>query len=243
MKVVVTSFRVLEEVALGQPVGVSEIARRLGLPKSTVQRALETLADEHWIEQEPEGGRRWIQTPKLLALASRGRSTSLRELALPTMRWLLDQTNENVHLNVRQGENIVIVEKLESGHSVRVFDPLGTVVPLHASSSGKAILAWVATEELKNYMERGLPAFTSKTITDAGVFRAELAHIREIGYAFNRGEWRSEIRAVAAAIRDTSGAPRAAVSISAPKDRISKKDVPSLGALVRAAAEQIGNGL
>ena len=142
MRVVTTAFRVLEEVAVHQPVGVSELARILDEPKSTVQRALQALHEVGWVEQEPGGTRRWVQTTKLLALASRGGGVSLRERAMPVMQELLERTDENIHLSVRSERGITIIEKLESSKVVRPHDPLGLVAPLHATSTGKAILAW-----------------------------------------------------------------------------------------------------
>lgn len=242
MKVVVTAFRVLEEVAIGQPVGVSEVSRRLELPKSTVQRALRTLAAEGWVQQESNGSRHWIQTPKLLALASRGRGTTLREVAMPVMHRLLDAANENVHLTVRQGNNVVVVEKLESSHPVRVFDPLGTAIPLHASSTGKAILAW-AGAGIDEYIDQHLEVFTDRTIADPEALRQELQRIRQQGYSYNRGEWRSEIKSIAAPIREVHGSPRSAISVSAPDHRLPDEKVEVLADLVLLAAKEISESV
>lgn len=244
MQVVATALRVLEEVITGQPLGVSELARRTRMPKSTVQRALLTLADEGWIQPDPEGSKTWIQTPKILALASRGRGAGIRDIAMPVMKKLLEAVNENVHLTVRQNDDVVVLDKVDSSHPVRVFDPLGTTIPLHASASGKAILAWSGDDSIEDYLNHRLAThFTADTITDPDSLRTELEHIRESGYSYNRGEWRSEIKGIAAPIHEKHGTPRFAVSLSIPDHRLPETKVPELAALVTEAARNIAHAL
>lgn len=243
MQVVVAALRVLEEVITAQPIGVSELARRTGIPKSNVQRALLTLADEGWIQPDAEGTRGWVQAPKILALASRGLGNSMRDIARPAMQRLLSLTNENVHLNVRQADNIVVLDKLDSTHPVRVFDPLGTTIPLHASASGKAMLAWAGPDDIDDYIRRMPEQFTDATIVQPELLRRELEQIRELGYAFNRGEWRSEIRGIAAPILESSGAPRFAISLSIPSHRFPEDKVPEFAQLVMDAARLISHSL
>lgn len=232
MRAVTTAFRVLEEVAVHQPVGVSELARLLDVPKSTVQRALQALHEVGWVEKEPGSTRRWVQTTKLLALASRGGGVSLRERVMPVMRELADHTDENIHLSVLSGQGITIVEKLMSTKVVRPLDPLGVVAPIHASSTGKAILAWSDPAEVEAVIAQGLQRFTGQTVVDGAALRAELATIRDLGYSVNRGEWRDDVRGVAAAIRDADGRARAAISVAVPAHRLPDADIPALGKLV-----------
>jgi IclR family acetate operon transcriptional repressor len=239
MRVVTTAFRVLEEVAVHQPVGVSELARLLAEPKSTVQRALLALHEVGWVEQEPAGSRRWRQTTKLLALASRGGGVDLRERSLPVMRELSDRTDENIHLSVRSGYFITIVEKLESAKVVRPHDPLGVLAPIHASSTGKAILAWSDPDDVEEVISAGLARFTQQTVTDPDAFRRELHTIREVGYSVNTGEWRDEIRGVAAAIIEADGRARAAISIAVPTHRMPDSDFPALGRLVATTVARL----
>ncbi|ASR35345.1 hypothetical protein BAY61_10450 [Prauserella marina] len=233
MRVITTAFQVLETVAAHQPIGVSELARLLDLPKSTVQRALGALHEVGWVEQELGGSRRWVQTTKLLALASRGGGVGLRERAMPVMRQLSDLTDENVHLSVHSGRGVTIIEKLESSKSVRPHDPLGVVAPIHASSTGKAILAWSPPEELTALFSETLEGFTERTIVDETALRDELRAIRERGYSANTGEWRDDIRGVAAAIIDSDGRARAAISLAVPAHRLPDDQIPTLGELVR----------
>ncbi|MGH8964910.1 MAG: IclR family transcriptional regulator [Actinomycetes bacterium] len=239
MRAVTTAFRVLEEVALHQPVGVSELARLLDEPKSTVQRALQALHDVGWVEQEPGGTRRWVQTTKLLALASRGGGVGLRERAMPVLRELAEATDENIHLSVRNGRGITIVEKLDSSKSVRPHDPLGVVAPLHATSTGKAILAWSDHTDVEDVIAHGLAGFTTQTLVDPDTLRRELRSIRDTGYSVNRGEWRDDIRGVAAPIIDADGRARAAISVAVPAHRLPEEATAALGELVAASVTRL----
>lgn len=131
-----------------------------------------------------------MQTTKLLALASRGGGMSLRERALPVMQELLERTDENIHLSVRNDRGITIVEKLESSKVVRPHDPLGLVAPLHATSTGKAILAWSEPEVLDDVLAHGLEGFTARTLVDVDALHRELRAIREAGYSINLDKYR-----------------------------------------------------
>lgn len=239
MRVVTTAFQVLEHVAEHQPIGVSELSRQLELPKSTVQRALVALNELGWIAQEPAEPRRWVQTTKLLALASRGGGLSLRERAMPVMQDLLERTDENVHLSVRNGAGVVIIEKLESSSVVRLFDPLGVVAPVHASSTGKAILAWSDPDDVEDLLSNALEGYTGRTIVSADEFRRELRSIRRHGYAVNRGEWREDVRGVAVPILDATGKAMGAISIAVPAHRLPDRRIPEVARLVVDAVSVI----
>lgn len=236
MQNVVTALRVLEEVSARQPVGVGELARELGLPKSTVQRSLRTLHDAGWIR--PAGGEvtRWQVTSKLLQVARRT-ELGLRDAAVPVMEELRQQTGETVHLMVPEGEAVVLIERLETDKPLRIVLPLGIRLPLHASANGKAVLA-----HLDRPLDE-LPAYTGTTIVDGEALRAELAAVRARGYADNRGEWRPDIAAVASAILGADGSPVASISISTPASRMPDDLRAAYGALVTRAARTLTGSL
>jgi IclR family acetate operon transcriptional repressor len=239
MKSVTTALTVLELVASRQPVGVSELARELAQPKSTVQRSLETLSGTGWIERDEQNPQAWITTGKLLTLAVRGGALDLREQAGPVMRELMRLTQENVHLSIRSGNSISIIDKLECEQLVRLFDPIGEFFPIHACSTGKAILAWTDEAEVDAVIEAGLQNFTDGTITDPDDFRKELAKIREQGFSVNLGEWRSEVRGIAAPVLTAGGRPRGAISIAVPAHRLPEESVKTLGPIVASVVSQL----
>ncbi|MGP3910862.1 IclR family transcriptional regulator [Nonomuraea sp. 10N515B] len=235
MQNVINALRVLEEVAVRQPAGVGELARGLGLPKSTVQRSLRTLHEAGWIR--PAGGAvtRWQVTSKALQVGRRA-ELGLRDVALPVMEELRQRTGETIHLMVPEGDAVVLIERLETDKPLRIVLPLGIRLPLHASANGKAVLA-----HLDRPIDE-LPAYTGTTITDPELLRAELAEVRARGYADNRGEWRSDIAAVASAVLGPDG-PVASLSISTPASRMPDDRRPEYGKLVTQAARTLTESL
>ncbi|GLW05955.1 IclR family transcriptional regulator [Microtetraspora sp. NBRC 13810] len=243
MQNVVNALRVLEEVAALQPVGVGELARRVGLPKSTVQRSLRTLHDAGWIR--PAGGEvtRWLLTTKALHVGRRATGElSLRDTARPVMEDLRRRTGETIHLTVPETDAVVLVERLETDKPLRIVLPLGIRLPLHASANGKAVLALLPGEVVDRVLAAGPAGFTGTTLVDPARIRAELAEVRERGYADNRGEWRSDIAAVAAAVPGPDG-PVAGLSVSTPASRMPDDLRPEYGALVREAARTLATAL
>lgn len=231
MSAIGTAIRVLEGVAAHQPVGVADLARSLGVPKSTVQRALNELSDVAWIEPDPASAtRRWVVTTRALAVAAQGGPELRSENVRRAMVSLRDEFDENVHLTVRHGDVIVIVDKVESTHGVRVYDPLGIPVPMHASSSGKALLAAATPMDYAAYLDRQLERFTDRTLVDREALDKELRAIRDRGYSINRGEWRASVSGVAAVIPARGGGePQAALAIAAPTERITDEQIALMG--------------
>lgn len=244
MRNVVNALRVLEEVAGRQPAGVSEIARALDLPKSSVQRALHTLATAGWIRPVGSEITRWSLTGKALHVGRHAAGDlSLREAAMPVMEELRRGTEETIHLMVPEGERIVLIERLETPKPVRIVIPLGGSPPIHASANGKAVLAALPAAEAERVLAGGLARYTDTTIDDVEALRAELAAVKARGYATNKGEWRADIAAVAAAIPDPDGRPVASLSISTPINRLPDERRPEYGSLVRAAARRVSDVL
>ncbi len=237
---VTTALRVLEAVSELQPVGVSEVARHLRLPKSSAQRALGALAAEGWIRPLGDArATRWALTPRALVVGSRaGGELRLPGVARPAMESLHAQTRETIHLLVREGDDMVLIERLESPQLVRSSYPLGMRVPMTASSTGKAYLAALPPEQQAVVLEHELRAPTSATIVDRERLRADLDETRARGYATNHGELSPDIRAVAAAIVDAGGLPAAAMSISVPAQRMDDELWERYGAMVADAARQ-----
>lgn len=242
MKNVLNTLRVVEEVAEHQPIGVGELSRRLGLPKTTVWRALTTLGEAGWLRQEQDASARWILTPRVIAFGRGYAHQILCNISLPTMDRLRSETEETILLFVRDGDHVVALEGLDGLKPVRAHANTGTRVPLHASASGKSILAELPKDEIDAYIGRGLEAVTEETITDARTLRSELARIRKRGYSTHKGEFLSGVAAVGAAIPGPDGRPEGALVITGPAERFSRARVKELGEAVIAAAREIGDG-
>lgn len=240
MRTVLTAFRVLEEVAYAQPAGVGDLSRKLRLPKSTVQRALQTLWTAGWICPDGTETTRWVLTTRALHIGQRAiADLGVRDAALPMMRELRRETGETAHLMVLQEGRAVLIERVETEHPIRAVIPLGSTVPLHGSSNGKAMLAHRSPEEVLAILGGRLERHTERTIVDWTEFHAELDSVRRRGYATNVGEWRTDITAVASPIFDVDGRVSASLSVSAPGSRMPADLRESYGALVTEAARRV----
>lgn len=228
-----------------QPAGVSEIAREIDLPKSTVQRALKTLAEAEWIEEASRDRARWSLTVKAgLAVGGANFATrKLRMTAFPVMEELRQRTRESVYLAIRDGHEIGLIERLDSLAPVLHAWPLWRGGPMHSTSLGRAILADLPNDELEAYLTRPLSVVGSQKPVTAEELRAELAETRRRGFATSLGENLPDENAVGASIRDKHGRPFAAISVSAPVSRMTRLACLETGELLADAARRIGQGL
>lgn len=240
MRTVLSVFRVLEEVAHAQPAGVGDLARRLRMPKSTVQRALRTLWTAGWICPDGAEVTRWVLTTRALRIGQLAVSDlGVRHAAEAVMHELRRETGETAHLMVREDNRAVLIEKVETEHPIRAVIQLGSNVPLHGSSNGKAMLASVPRDQVKPIVGERLERYTENTIVDWAEFFVELDRVIERGYASNVGEWRADVAAVASPILDETGTPIASLSVSAPAARMSEDLYAKYGALVVEAAQRV----
>lgn len=230
---------VCEALSTLQPIGVRELARRLDQPRSSVQRALETLQAGGWAARTDDA--EWVLTSRCAFVGARaGAAGALRALARPAMVRLLALTDESVRLWTLEGDHMALVESLDGTQPVRyVSPPPGTVLPLHASASGKAVLARLAPEEVDALLERPLAASTEHTITDPDALREELATTRVRGWSRTFHEARPDVGGVAAAVLDATGAPVAALSLALPMHRVTDELVERYGVAVAEEAERL----
>jgi DNA-binding IclR family transcriptional regulator len=224
--------------------GVSELAGRLGLAKSTVHRLLGTLALEGLIQKDDASGRYRLGL-KLYELGAMVSShLDLHEVVTEPLDDLRNRTHETVHVSILDDGEVVYIERRESPQTVRVFGRVGHRNHAHCTSSGKVLLAWLAAEERAALVrERGLPAHTPHTITDPDRLEAELARVRERGWSTNLDESEPGVSSVAAPIRDASGAVVAAIACAAPSTRLTRETIRRYAAETVAAAGRISERL
>lgn len=262
MRAARTTLLVLEAVAERQPVGVSALSRVLDVPKTSVQRCLVTLREAGWLAPDPADPRRWVLTGRARTVGARVRGpgtpggTGLREAALPTMLALRDDTGETVHLSGYGAEHapagtapppagageglLVVVDRIDSAEPVRTWVPLGTVVPLHASAGGRAILSVLPAAEAAALLSGPLPRYAEATIVDPGAMRSELERVRSRGFAVADQSWRRGVGAVAAALVGPDGRPVGALALSVPVQRFDAGRARVLGPAVATAAARVG---
>jgi IclR family acetate operon transcriptional repressor len=224
-----------EEDALG----VTEIARRLGLGKSTVHRALEGLVASGIVMRDPASSL-YRLGPRAIELGLRAiGAADIRALALPFMFDLRDSTGETVTLSLRIGNERTFLTQMRSRQEVRMLVNVGTRLPLHAGAPGRVILAHFTETELASYLAAvPLVPVTEATVTDEAALRALLVHSHDVGYAVSRGERNCSASAVAAPIY-ARGAVIGSIAICGPHDRFDSTSVDRYAEAVVEAGRAI----
>ena len=222
------------------PVSLKQLALETGLHPSTAHRILGAMTAAGFVER-PESGTYRLGI-RLLELGNVVKSRiNIREAAMPPMQQLHLQLGESVNLGVRQGDDIVYVERTSSGRSsVRVVHLVGARAPLHVTAVGKLYLAKESSQNLRAYAARtGLPGFTPTSLTTLGALEKELERVRRHGIAFDNEEIEQGLRCIAAPIHDDDGELVAGISVSAPADRHN----PDWADAIKAAAGSISSAI
>ena len=229
-------------LALGESqgeAGVTELARRLGLHKSTASRLLATLQKRGLVEQDDETGKYRLGLV-VIRLAERAeRTLDLRGIALPELERLARLTHETTGLGILEGDTMLAVAQVDGPNLIAVGDWTGRATPLHCVASGKVLLSSLAEREVLRIVRRGLVSYTERTIVELEPLLEELARIRRRGYAMAIGEYELNLNAVAAPVHDARGNVIAAVDIWGPAFRVTPRRVPELAAQAREAAAAI----
>ncbi|MDH6436144.1 IclR family acetate operon transcriptional repressor [Streptomyces sp. SAI-144] len=241
MKSVTRSLRILEAVAQHQPVTVGELTKLFGLPKSTVQRTLVTLAEAGWLRANRRDTTRWEIGARVLAVRPAAlQGSSLFAAAREPMVRLRDKVNETIHLSVPDAlQCMVVVDRVDCDHAVRTFHAIGDTSPLHATATGRAVLAHLPKQDVEEFIAQGLERYSETTPVDAEDLRAELRRTSADGYAVNRNQYRPDVCAIAAPVLDEDGTPLATVAISMPDSRYDEDQLPEWGRLVADTAAEI----
>jgi len=223
---------------------LAEIANGVGLSKSTVHRLLATLVRHDYVAQDPATKRYRLG----LAFLSFGHRVverlEVRRHALRVMRALAEETGEAVHLNVLAGTGALCVEEVVGPNGATLGSNVGVVLPLHAVATGKCFLAWMDEPARSALLDRlDFAPITDHTIRDRATLEAELARVRQRGYAVNDEETYPGVRYTAAPVFDAQGDVAAAISLGAPVIRASPADLPRMGAQIVRAADRISASL
>ena len=219
-------------------VGIGEVARQLGVHRSTASRLASTLATAGYLEPAGEQGR-YRLTAKLAVLGAVAvAGDEVRNAALPPLRELVSRLGETGHLGVLDGTEAVTVAVVDGWQTVRMHSWVGKRSPAHCSSLGKALLAGLSPAELAaRYPDPELPASTPNTITGRDELEKCLADVRDSGYAEDREELEPHLCCVAAPVFARDGTVTASVSLSGPASRmLVPGTMAAVAAEVRATA-------
>lgn len=230
----------LDLLAAGPGLTLSELALQAGQSPATVYRALVTLQSHGMVEQE-EPGQIWhIGSGAFRVGSAFLRRTKVVERARRPMDELMRATGETANLGVESGDEVLFLSQVETHEAIRAFFPPGTKGPMHVSGIGKALLAWYPPDRVRGITaRRGLPGFTGRSLTSAEALTADLAATRARGFAIDDQERAEGMRCIAAPIFNAHGEPVAGLSVSGPAFRMGLEGAGAIGARVRAAADSV----
>jgi IclR family transcriptional regulator, acetate operon repressor len=235
----------LETIAeAGGEATLTELATRTGLNISTCHHLLATLIQRGFAAKVP-GRRLYALGTRIHALSHACLQVDLPRRAQPYLENVNRATGETVHLAALQGDAVVTLAVREARHAVRVdTGKVGKTVAPHATSGGKAILAWLPEDEMRRILSHGLKRFTDNTITEFPAFVEALRVVRRNGYAIDREEFLPGVICVGAAIRDQAGTVIGAISASTPMMRATEEHIAlmrdEIAAATRALSAEFG---
>ena len=232
---------ILEAVANApNPVSLAELTNVVGIDRSSVFRLAFTLKRRGFLAY-PSGRKDFILGPALWRLAHRyDWGTMLIRVSQGYLKELSKQTNETVHLAIREGRNALFIDHVTANHVIAVSGQTGEMVPLHCTAHGKALLAGLGREELlRIFGSESLTVYTKQTIGTVDELATCCTEIQERGYSTDNGEFREGLRCVAASIRAQKGMIVGSIGISAPVDRFPLEQIAECGTQVRAIADEI----
>ncbi|WP_266064858.1 IclR family transcriptional regulator domain-containing protein [Brucella intermedia] len=220
-------------------VGQAVLAERTGIPRATLYRILAALISRGLVRADPLS-QNYTLGFNFLELAQNAWSSSdLASIASVELRRLRDLTGETSYLAVQEGSHVLALGRFESAHDKRSNARLGALKPMHCTSQGKAILAYLSEPQLEHVLSGELTGFTDKTITDLAQLKSHLAIVRARGYAMDDEEIVIGTRCVGAAILDPDGKPIAAISVAGPTFRMGPERAEQLGKELSQAAKRI----
>ncbi|HWI66274.1 MAG TPA: IclR family transcriptional regulator [Symbiobacteriaceae bacterium] len=234
----------LEAVASQGESSLASLCESLGLARTTTHRLLTTLVTRGYLQQDAASGTYRVGLRSFEVGAAFGTTHQLADLTRPIMREINRQFNESVALAVPDGDEAVYVDVVESTQTLRTFARVGTRVPLYCTGVGKALLMGYGAAELSRYLKSvPLTRHTPTTITTPEAMVAELKQAQTAGYILDREEYHEGVRCGAAPIRDHTGRPVAALSVSGPAYRVVDRHWLTMAGAIGAAARELSRTL
>jgi DNA-binding IclR family transcriptional regulator len=210
------------------PLGLAQVALSLQLHKSTAHRFLMVLEQHRMVERTANG--KFRLGLRLFDLGNRAiEQYDLRDRSQPHLRRLVAETEETAHLCILEGAHVIYIDKIEPTRSVRMITRIGASNPVHCTSVGKAMLAFLPEDRLSDLLARTrFERFTHRTIVTPEALRAEIEKTRRRGYAVDDEEFEEGLRCIAVPVLDAQRLPVAAVSVSGPSFRVTAQKLPSI---------------
>lgn len=234
-------FQTLETLAANGPTGLMELSSELDLHKSTVHRILNSLIYMGYARQDAETNK-YSLTYKILEISHQLlNKADIIDTLRPHLKKLVNETGETVHLVSLDEKDAVYIDKVESfQNSVRMVSKVGSRIPLYCSGVGKAMMAEMSPERVEKIWQNSeIRKMTEHTITEFPQFLKVLEEVKKNGYAMDNEENEIGVRCIAACLKDYSGKPQYAFSISVPVNRLPDERVGELARAVMKAKEEM----
>jgi len=208
--------------------GLAQVAAALKLHKSTAHRFLMVLERHHMVERIAGG--KFRLGLKLFEFGNRAiEQYDLRDRAQPHLRRLVAETEETAHLSILEDSRVIYIDKIEPARSVRMITRVGSSNPVHCTSVGKAILAFLPEERIAEIIRQTkFERFTHRTLATPEALLAEVEKTRRRGYAIDDEEFEEGLRCIAVPVLDAQRQPVAAVSVSGPSFRVTAQKLPAI---------------
>jgi DNA-binding IclR family transcriptional regulator len=234
------AFSILEQFSSNErTLGLTTIAKRVGLHKSTCFGLLHTLQQLGYIQQESESGQYSLGLKAFQLGQAYIDGKDLRNVTHPFLLQVVEKIRETVHLVVPAGLRAVYIDKVEAPHAMTISSRIGQEASLHSTAVGKVLLAYMCEEDRAKVFSEGLQRFTQQTITDEDQMREHLQRVRERGYAIDDQEREVGLRCVAAPIFDARGQAIGAISISGTSPRMTRQKLDEFSQTIKQSALEI----
>ena len=223
---------------------LTQIAEAIQMSKTTVHRLLATLESKRFITRDKVTGYyrlgfRFIEMASLVL-----QDVDLHRWARPYLKTLSEECGETVDLSILDGSHVMYLDVIESPQRVKLAAAIGQRLPAFFTASGKAILAFIPEEQVRNIIQQNIEDHTDRMSVSVSEALADLKLTAERGYAISEQEYEEDINAVAAPIFDVNGQPIASIAIVGPSFRFTKDRLPALGEsicnMTKVIAEEVG---
>jgi len=235
------AFAILEEIARNQSrLGISDLARRLDISKSTVYGIIQALIEIGALRQDAQ--KKLALGPTLIQLGNQALAEiDIRSVARPYLEKLSREFKETVFMGTFDEHGITIIEKADSPQELKITAPVGARIPIFAGAAGKVFLAGLKEEVLNKILsERSLPRYTENSLTDPRSYRKELEKVRREGYATDFGEYIRDVNAISVPLLDPWGWPMAALWMVGFSHSFTVEKIERAILAARRAAAEIG---
>jgi DNA-binding IclR family transcriptional regulator len=222
---------------------LSQITRKLGIPKSSAHSLLLTLERRGYLHRNVQTGR-YMFGFKLFSLANMAlKNIELREQARPFLKALMESTELTVHMAMLEDNEVVIIDKIEPPGLLKLGTWIGKRMDVHCTGVGKAYIAYLPEEEIDRLIAPGLARYNENTITSARKLKEELARIRKLGYSLDDEEETIGLRCIGAPIFDHTGQVVASISVAGTTAQITSENLTWLAERVKQTASAISRQL